>query len=216
MKKLSILFLALIVAHLAKAQVDETFQFVTISGQPVPNNYIIDVITSIPDDFDGMKMMVPLSVKNTSDATAYVRVVYDITTIDNGGFQICFPVTCNYQLSVGTYETETGPMEGGAVTDLQSEWLPTTSGKCTVALRLELMQLTGQFPRQSFSKLADGPRVTVRFNNQGTDGIAPVTAQSSAAPALRYTLDGRRLSSPQRGLHMVRKPDGTFKKVMLR
>lgn len=216
MKKLSILFLALFMALMAKAQVDETFQFVDPSGQVLPHNSIVDVITSIPDDFDGMKMIVPLSVKNMSDATAYVRVVYEITSIDNGGFQICFPVTCNLQRSVGTYETASGPMDGGQVKDLQSEWLPTTNGKCTVVLRLELMQLTGQFPKQSFDKLADGPQITVKFNNYATNGIAPVSTQSSVATAYRYMLDGRRLMSAQRGLNMVRMADGTVRKVFVR
>ena len=38
----------------------------------------------------------------------------------------------------------------------------------------------------------------------------------TAAPIGYYTLDGRRLSSPQKGINIIRQSDGTTRKVIVR
>lgn len=46
-------------------------------------------------------------------------------------------------------------------------------------------------------------------------GIGSVV-KDGAKEAARYTLDGKRMATPQRGLNIIRMTDGTSKKVMVK
>ena len=154
------------------AQTGESFQFIDAQDNTVPDGSTITV------------------VKNVGLTAEYVRVVYDITTLDNGSLQVCFPVTCNSQEAKGTYETTPGSMAPGAVYDLQSEWFPTAFGTCVVTYRLEVMKQVGLFPYQSYEKVADGPSVTVVFNYADPARIAATKRQASPTSAC-FDLLGR-------------------------
>lgn len=187
----------------AMAQSDDIFQFVKADGTVVPDGATITVTDLVEDEFLGNNINSGLHVKNISDVPAYVRVSYEIASIDNGSFQICFPVTCNSQFATGVYQTAAGAMDAETELDLQSEWFPEAYGRCAVTFRLEVMELTGMFPRQSYTKLADGPAVTVVFNYDDPAAITPhafspqaSSLQPSSSPLThRYDLLGRHHSS---------------------
>ena len=50
----------------------------------------------------------------------------------------------------------------------------------------------------------------------GTAGITSRAAASAATPAARYSLDGRRMEAPRRGVNIVRMSDGTVRKVLVK
>lgn len=50
----------------------------------------------------------------------------------------------------------------------------------------------------------------------GTAGITSRAAASAATPAARYSLDGRRMEAPRRGVNIVRMSDGTVRKVFVK
>ena len=52
------------------------------------------------------------------------------------------------------------------------------------------------------------------YGSSETTGIATVTKNDHITT--RYTLDGRQISTPQKGLNIIRKADGTTRKVFVR
>ena len=46
--------------------------------------------------------------------------------------------------------------------------------------------------------------------------IKAVEADGQAAEAVRYTLDGKRISTPERGINIIRMSDGTIRKVLVK
>jgi len=212
MKRLLIPVIVLFAAMApALAQTDDTFQFVDKNGSVVSNGTTIVATELTEDEFLGNNINCGLQVKNMSGATAHVRMVYEVSTIDNGSVQVCFPVTCNSQFQQGVYETAAGPMDSGEVRDLQSEWFPLAYGQCVVSYRIELMKQVGFFPRQSYEKVADGPTVSVVFRYDDPAAIAAVE-RSTKQHAQRFDLLGRKHTSlPWRGLTII---DG--RKVFMR
>ena len=97
-------------------------------------------------------------IRLSGEQSDNLKMIYTIERIDNGTFQLCFPITCNTQSKVGRYETSAGPLNGD-LQDLQSEWFPVADGECIVSYTIEIM--TPGFPRP-FHK-AWGPTITVRF-----------------------------------------------------
>lgn len=193
----------------AMAQTDETFQFVDENGSVVPDGTTIVATTLVEDEFMGNNIPSGLYVKNTGETTAHVRLIYEVSQIDNGLVQVCFPVTCNSEGAVGSYNTAAGPMMADEERDLQSEWFPEDYGTCKVKYRLELMEQRGIFPRQTYEKVADGPTVSVVFSY---DDPAAVTSlvQQHAPSAQRYDLLGRQHKGQRaividRGRKVVRK-----------
>lgn len=186
------------------AQVDETFQFVDANGNVVSNGATITATQLVEDEFLGNNINSGLHVKNVSGASAMVRVVYSITTLDNGSLQVCFPVTCNSQMATGSYETTPGTLNAGTIHDLQSEWFPMAFGSCTVSYRLEVMQQVGVFPHQSYEKVADGPTVTVMFTYADPAAISNPLSNAQPTGTNSFDLLGRQHAClPLRGLKIV-------------
>jgi len=201
------------------AQTGESFQFIDAQDNTVPDGSTITVSELIEDEFMGNNMNSGLKVKNVGLTAEYVRVVYDITTLDNGRLQVCFPVTCNNQDAKGTYETTPGSMAPGAVYDLQSEWFPTAFGICVVTYRLEVMKQVGLFPYQSYEKVADGPSVTVVYNY--ADPVIVTNIESyllHASPSIvSFDLLGRPVARMgSKALRIVRLQDGTVQKRVVK
>jgi hypothetical protein len=59
-----------------------------------------------------------------------------------------------------------------------------------------------------------GSKITVIFTTEAT-GIDGVEAAGSNEEVARYTLDGRKLSAPQKGVNIVKYADGSTKKVVV-
>ena len=84
MKKiLSILALFACGVFAAQAQVDQTLQFVDKDGKVVENGAEL-TLTEVEAPYDDDQIVLPLSVKNTKNAKAGVRLIFNIMQIDNG------------------------------------------------------------------------------------------------------------------------------------
>ena len=119
-------------------------------------------------DEDGTEVIYSgVSVKNISGtASDYLKVIYVIEQMDNGTFQICFPMTCNMKTEEGYFETAPGQLMGD-LQDLQSEWFPTEDGTCIVTLFIEVLTKTPTFPPNYIHK-SDGPTLTLQFVKGGS------------------------------------------------
>ena len=166
MKKIfTLLFLmgmALGVSQLAAQDIDRSFVFIDEDGTELENGATV-VRNKIEKNFEGNDVINSgLYVRQTEGAAfSYLRVRYKVTTIDNGTFQLCFPMMCTSQTEPGEYETSPGTLMSNPQ-DLQSEWFPTADGSCVVDVKIEVMASAGGFP-PSYIYAADGPSVTLKF-----------------------------------------------------
>jgi hypothetical protein len=64
--------------------------------------------------------------------------------------------------------------------------------------------------------IGDGPKVTLKFIYTDPANVKGVNEDDRAVVTDRYTVGGNRLSAPQKGLNIVRKSDGTVKKVVIK
>ena len=115
MKKIFTLisFLTLTIATLA--QTDESLQFVNKAGNVVVNGdtYVVTDGEVIGDDeWAYIQLPTGLYVKNTTSANAYAFVTYQVKAIDNGAFQICFPINCNQKTETGVARRKQRPAVG--------------------------------------------------------------------------------------------------------
>lgn len=160
--------------------------------------------TEVMDDgFGGLQIPSHLYIKNISgEEGTQVAVQANITKIDNGIVQLCFPVNCVSYSSTGEQEeTAKGTIPQGSVKDMQTEWLPEAYGECTVTYTAKVY--SGIAKKGEFS-------ITVNYKYSESSGISkiersPITADS------RYDLLGRKTNH---GLSIVRQANGTVKKVV--
>lgn len=223
MKKLFTLCAAMLMGSaMAFGQVDQTFQFVDKDGNVVADGTTWTVSEKVEDLFYGLMIPSELSVKNTSGEDANVAVDFQVTQISGGAFQICFPTNCQTRTDVTEVE-ETGALEmaAGEVKDMATEWVVKpfdsdveATGTCTATVQLKVMELIeGSF---RYEVKAYGPKITLVFSNNGTTGIGSVEAVGGKKVEAYYSLSGRRLSVPQKGLNIVKFADGTARKVVVR
>lgn len=166
MKKIFTLFFlmgwSLGMSQLAAQDIDRSFVFIDEDGTELENGATV-VRNQVDTYFDGSDVIYSgISVKQ-SDAAQYsqLRVRYNVTTLDNGTYQLCFPIMCTKQDKEGEYETSTGTLMSNPQ-DIESEWFPTADGSCAVELKIEVMASAGGFP-PSYVYVADGPSLTLKF-----------------------------------------------------
>lgn len=143
-------------------EVDQSYVFMDEEGNIIENG--ATVVRNVVEIFDEESEVIysGISVLNLGgDSNDYLKMHYDITRLDNGTYQICFPSTCNMQTEAGVYETSIGQLMGD-LQNIQSEWFPTADGECIVTLSIEILSKQGLFP-PSYVHKADGPTLTLRF-----------------------------------------------------
>ena len=149
------------------------------------------------DGFDGIIMPSGLSVKNTSSDEVQCGGAFIISSMSNGAFQSCFPTNCMQASQVGNYTTQDGALGAGQVKSMETEWLPTAEGTCTVAYQLVTYKKNVITQKWTVDKY--GPTITLKFT-YSTSGISAV---KSRRPVTYYDLMGRRVARPVKGLYIV-------------
>lgn len=198
MKKLFTLTLFLLTTACAMAQ-DNTFQFVDENGDVVANGTTLNCQTLVEDVFLGNCIKTGLYVRNSTETTASIRMVYNIETIDNGTFQICFPENCISRNEAGEYTTTKGSINAGVKRDLQCEWFPDAYGTCKARLAIEVLNAIG-------NKLADGPAVNIVFNYANPAHID--SQKGNVAVTDSYNLQGQHVAEPRQGISITRLSNG--------
>lgn len=206
MKKFfTLLFCSLWITATVSAQGNNTgYAFTDKEGNVFTESTL--TCTTFEDDGWGT-IMVPsnLYIKNVNGAQGTtVAIQANITKIDNGDVQLCFPVNCTSYSSTGVQPiTSKGELSTGEVKDLLTEWLPAEQGECTVIYTAYIY--SGFATTGTFS-------ITVKYQYNTTDIANARIANASSKSA--YDLAGRRLSQGKRGLSFVRMADGTVRKVV--
>ncbi len=219
MTKLFTLCLSILMGTgVAVAQDDCVFDFVDADGNVVEDGTTWNVYETEEDIFTGTLINSDLYVRNNSSDAALVAIDYEVTQISGGTFSICFPVVCMTYTEAVRDTTGTGSMSSGEVRDLLSEWIvrqwnetEAVTGTCTVVMRI--LQVSDEAGTDTIS----GPQITVVFHNDGTtSGIEGVASIDAVKPVEYYTLSGRRIATPARGLNIVKYSDGTIRKVVVK
>ena len=68
---------------------------------------------------------------------------------------------------------------------------------------------------RNYTFKADGPSVTVNFNYSDPAGIDGVKVEGENEIVARYTLDGRRLLAPKKGINIVKYANGKTAKIIV-
>lgn len=219
MTKLFTLCLSILMGTgVAVAQDDCVLDFVDADGNVVEDGTTWNVYETEEDIFLGTFINSGLYVRNNSSDAVMAGVTYDVTQISGGSYQICFATLCVSVTETGSYTTPTGSLAGGEVSDLESEWIvrqwnetEAVTGTCTVVLRA--FQLSDETGTDTIS----GPQITVVFHNDGTtSGIEGVASIDAVKPVEYYTLSGRRIATPAKGLNIVKYSDGTIRKIVVK
>ena len=157
--------LALATCSLVAQNIDENFVFVDENEEIIENG--ATVVRDLVETSEGQEVIYSgISVADMGAASnVYLKMKYTITQIDNGYFQICFPMTCNSQTTIGSFETSPGQVYNG-LQNIQSEWFPTADGSCVVTLSIETLTKSPGFPPR-YEHLGYGPSITVKFVKGG-------------------------------------------------
>ena len=183
----------------------QTYVFCDKDGNVVENGATIERTEVTDDGFENL-IKSGLYVMNQNAPENYqVTVSANITRIDNGAVQLCFPTNCYSYNTVGTHGGDAkGSVAQGEKQDIQSEWIPTAYGECTVIYTLTNYQ--GAFPKDKLT-------ATVHYKYADPSGIQQTKSGTTTGITQQYDLLGRQTTASHRGLTIVRLTDGSVKKV---
>ncbi len=209
---------------MANAQVDNTLQFVDENGNIVSDGSTIEGKLEYVDD--GFQQYYQIStglyVKNNADTDTGVGVDYTINSIGSGTLNCCFPSNCVPRNKVGDYQTENGFLTANETRSFQTEWIPEQGyyGTCSATFKLKVMNMKEEeifgAPIVTYEFKAYGPSVTVNFTyNENSTGIADITENDKKISAY-YTLDGKEIKEPQKGINIVKYANGKTTKVVVK
>lgn len=217
MKKFFTLCLSLMMGCLAVGaqDIDETFQFTDAEGNVIPNgtklvcNHVEDNYMGIP----GYKFIDSgVYVKNTSGTVAFVGAQGNIVSMENASLSFCWPTACqNFDAPAAfTTASEGGP--SSYFKSIATEMFPKGDvASCELELQLLKYDNVGG---QAGPVGTPGSKITILFTTDPTAGVDGVTVAGSSEEVARYTLDGRRLTAPQKGVNIVKYADGRTVKVV--
>lgn len=197
MKKFFTLCCGLFAALAIQAQNDFPLQFADKNGNVITDGTTLNITEAEDDGFGEILMPSGLYVKNTSNEEVQCAGSFEIKLMSNGAFQSCFPSNCMQASNVGSYTTQNGAIGAGDLKTMQTEWLPTAEGTCTVVYQLLTYKQNVITKKWNIDKY--GPTVTLNFV-YGTSGI---NSTRVSKPDTYYDLMGRRVATPAKGLYIV-------------
>ena len=139
MRKLFTFFALCLLTLSATAQ---QYVFIDKNGHAYDDGATITCSDAQDDGFGGIAVPAGLFVKNVgATAGSQVGIEATISKIDNGRLQLCFPTNCQSYEEAGTYEpTGKATLAADEAKDLQTEWMPTEQGECTVVYKAKSYQ----------------------------------------------------------------------------
>ena len=134
MKKIFTLLSLCLLTLSASAQ---QYVFTDKNGNVLEDGVTITCNEVEDDGFGGIALSPGISIKNVNaNEGSQLAIEATISKIDNGSVQLCFPTNCHIYNDTGTYEpNEKATLTTGEVKVIQTEWLPTAYGECTVTYK---------------------------------------------------------------------------------
>ncbi len=203
MKKVFLLLCAMLATTTLLAQ--DYYVFADKDGNVFEDGTTIQCTKAEDDGFGTIMLPSGLYVKN-ADApnSCAVSVVANITKMESGLLQLCFPMNCSSYSTVGLQaETEKETLTQGQVKNLMTEWLPTAYGECTVIYTLRTYQ----------SILRKNERtITVNYRYADPASVSLIKSNAAIHQGI-FNLQGCRQQQLSRGINIVRRSNGTIRKI---
>ena len=207
----------------AMAQVDNTLQFVDSSGKVLEDGATVKGIVEYfdlgsPED-SYYQVNSGLFIKNNSSEALGASLQGEVITMDNGAFECCFPIQCMNPLTMpGLFSTDAGAINAGESRTILTHWTPSEYGSCTARIQMLVYDVEiDRYGRPNYTLKCNGPSVNVQFvYDETTSDIESVDVEEKAEIVSYYSLDGRLLSKPQRGINIIRYSTGRTSKVFVK
>lgn len=229
MKKIFTLCLSMMMGCMvasAQAPVDEVFQFTDSKGTVIKDGSTITSKEVHEIDWGGglIEYQVGSGVylSNTSDALAGLVLSGEVKSVTNGIVQLCFPMNC-VNLNPGPFTSDFDAIyptkDNQSLKDIQLHLaVNDNDAEAKAEIELQVIRYDVDFndygmPIQGKNSYP-GSKITVNLVYEGTAGINDVTVAGDSKEVARYTLDGRKLSAPQKGINIVKYADGRTVKVV--
>lgn len=173
------------------AQTDGTFQFVNADNEIVPDGSTCTFNAALDEDWGEIMAAIDLSVKNTSDASAYVSMSVQTEALPGGHVQVCFPMECVSSIPAN-FTSGSAALGSGETRPLNSEWFAAEGkyGTAVMTMQLHVMEQKGTFPNFTYTVKADGPKIKVNCIYSDPAGISGMTADRNATVNV-YDLTGK-------------------------
>ncbi|MBO4964316.1 MAG: hypothetical protein J6C65_05190 [Prevotella sp.] len=202
------------------AQVDGTFQFVDASGNVVADGSTV-TFSEIEPGIPGLiadQIKFNLFVKNTLNEEAYVAARLVTEELPSGSVQFCFPEQCQNGELPKDYTSDGGTFSANEKRALNTEWNLENGkyGTARFTLQILVMDRSGKFPNYSYSKKANGPKITINCIYADPAGIADMESDKNATVISRYDSKGNKLSAPVKGLNIIRLSNGKTVKTIIK
>lgn len=224
MKKIFTLCLSMMMGCMvasAQAPVDEVLQFTDSNGNVIADGSNITSKEIHEMDYGGglVEYQVGSGVylSNTSDALAGVELTGKVKSVTNGVVMDCFGGSCTSH--VGSFTSIFGAISPTKDEDIQFH-LAVDDNDAEAKAEIELQIIRYDVTINEFGKPVKGEnsypgsKITINLVYDGTAGINDVTVAGDSKEVARYTLDGRKLSAPQKGINIVKYADGRTVKVV--
>ncbi len=220
---LSILMGGFSVNALAATDYDDLIQFtdsvgnIYENGSTVTGNQIHIIDYGMGEEYNEKQVGAGVCVMNVSDAIAGLVLKCNVKSVTNGSMQICFPMNC-VPVSGADFTTSFGAIYPNQPKDMQLHLLVNDKNALATAevevqvIRYDVDMSKG-FPQQGDNSYP-GSTITIKLTTDQTAGIQDVTVAGNSKEVARYTLDGRKLSAPQKGINIVKYADGRTVKVL--
>lgn len=229
MKKIFTLCLSMMMGCMvasAQAPADEVFQFTDSKGTVIKDGSTITSKEVHEIDWGGglIEYQVGSGVylSNTSDALAGLVLSGEVKSVTNGIVQLCFPMNC-VNLNPGPFTSDFDAIyptkDNESLKDIQLHLaVNDNDAEAKAEIELQVIRYDVDFndygmPIQGKNSYP-GSKITVNLVYEGTAGINDVTVAGDSKEVARYTLDGRKLSAPQKGINIVKYADGRTVKVV--
>lgn len=229
MKKIFTLCLALFCAVATFAQ-DEfnpkgSFVFTDKDGNVYEDGAVITCADAEEDDFGFVQVNSGLYVKqvvaDVEGSPLYVGMGVEVSNLENGAVQYCFPGTCHIASKVGKYDVDKTAIKiikGGE--SLQTEWVANMDdddvamyGQATATFTLYAYENFGSEKKPDFNEHGAASSITVNFIYSAT-AINGVADNAKASVDAIYTADGTRVQNMQKGLNIVKLSNGKTVKIV--
>lgn len=209
------------------AQVDKTFSFVDKDGKEIPSGTVWTANHVEKDPFsDEGAEQIPseMFVRNNTNEKKGVGTLYNITRLDNGSFQCCFPASCaDATDKLGMGRTEGGPMNPNQTKSLNTEWFPKADGTCEVTFKLEYynieIQKVGIMTKEVYERVDEEdldnpmPYITIIFT-KGATAINGIKDGQNVEVTGIYDATGKQIQTTQKGLNIVKLSNGKTVKIV--
>lgn len=219
MKKIFTLCLSMMMGCMvasAQAPVDEVLQFTDSNGNVIADGSNI-TSKEIDNSMGYYEVSSGVYLKNTSDKAAGVELQVNVKSVTNGDLTICFPMQC-VGIGLGQHTTGFDAIYPGNPRDIMLHLgVVDDNAKASAEVEVQIVRYDVKFVSGMPVKGENsypGSKITVNLVYDGTAGINDVTVAGDSKEVARYTLDGRKLSAPQKGINIVKYADGRTVKVV--